>query len=130
MENEENGVPAVTSEDDFELCWKKETTVGTGRNATSTEEYVLLDDSKTMKQQGLLNWSVVYIRFRDDSGMFSQYSRTLTVALHGFQFVIPSYPGTLLDVNVQEPSLDDDEEDEEAPSQKPPADPKGKGRAI
>lgn len=73
-DNEAQGIPVVTSEDQFELYWRKETTTGTGRNAITKEEYVPLDESKTIKQQGLLNWNPIYIRFRDESGMFLQYS--------------------------------------------------------
>lgn len=70
IENEEKGVPIVSSEDDFELFRREETTTGTGRNATSTERFVTLDGSKTVKQQGLVNWNVIYVRFRDEGGGF------------------------------------------------------------
>lgn len=70
VENEESGIPVPSSENDFELYWRQEIITGTGRNTVTKEEFIPLDENKTIKQQGLLTWSTVYVRFRDESGMF------------------------------------------------------------
>jgi hypothetical protein len=53
------GVPIVSSENDFELVKTTQTERG---------KYTPLEATKTVKQQGITNWTVLYLRFRDSSG--------------------------------------------------------------
>jgi len=66
----------------------------------ATVRYTLLEEGGTVKQLGLLNWEVLYVRYKDPSG-------------------------ELLEVDVTEPSL---EEEDESP-QGTQSDSKGKGKA-
>lgn len=92
-------IPVVSKEDEFEVC----------RLDAGGTRYVELDGVKTMKEQRIGAWSVLYLRFRDESG-------------------------TLLDVNVTEPNIDDDEEPGSQPQSQSQqsqsqSQSKGKGRA-
>jgi len=82
-------IPPISSEEDFELCRKEVPTTGPrggGGGGGGTTKYVMLEGgSNTVRQQGLVNWQVLYLRIRVD--------------------------GRLQDVEVTEPRLDDEDED-------------------
>ena len=100
-----------------------------------SSRYVALDASKGVRDQKLAAWATLYIRFRDQSGEFifqhayaeCGYWPQCLPLLHLYLHVLKRRPtpiGTLQDVEVTEPSIDDDEDPQ---SQSQGA--KGKGRA-
>jgi len=91
----QSDLPGISSIDDFELCRKEVQSAPRGAPA----KYTLLEDG-TIKQLGLNNWEILYVRYKDASG-------------------------ELLEVDVTEPSL----EEEEDIIQGSQLDAKGKGRA-
>lgn len=80
MVGEEEGVteiPRVQSTDDFELC-RMVKDKGKANAASSAVSYEPLDPSAPIK--GLLsNWETLYVQFRDEDGMRSVSSDTLSL---------------------------------------------------
>ena len=110
-EDGENGeVPRVTSTGDFELCRVvKDKGKSNAASGPAPVSYEILSSSTPIK--GLLNnWESLYVQFRDEDGMFSSH-------LFSDNLRSPS-PGDLLPVEVSQPSLLDEEDED--PRRAPP----------
>lgn len=112
-------VPRVESMEDFELCrivkdkWKS----NAASSSSTPVSYETLGPSTSIK--GLLNnWETLYVQFRDEDGLFPLSSNN---------FCSPS-PGNLLPVEVSQPSLVDEEDEEPRRAQPPPESPAAVGK--
>lgn len=127
MMDEGNGnteVPRVQSTEDFELC-RAVKDKGRSNAASSAVSYEILDPSTPIK--GLLsNWETLCVQFRDEDGMFS-------FTLSSNNSACSPTPGNLLPVEVSQPSLLDEEDEESRwtlpTSESPAAVGKGKRKA-
>ena len=126
--SEEGGdaeVPRVESTEEFELCRAvKDKGKSNAASSTSPPAYETLNPSMPIK--GLLsNWEMLYVQFRDEDGMFFLLSSNF--------ILLTDSKGNLLPVQVSQPSLldEEDEEPRRAPpvSEPPVAVGKGKRKA-
>ncbi|KAF8338824.1 uncharacterized protein EI90DRAFT_3039284 [Cantharellus anzutake] len=101
----EDNLPSITSIDDFELH-RKEVQPGP-RGVPPTVRYVPLEDDKTVKQLGLSNWEVLYVRYKDESGSPLCFVTDFELV----PFIPRSTNMSLLDIDVTEALLEDEEED-------------------
>lgn len=123
--DEEGGdseLPRVGSTEDFELCRvvRDRGRLNATLSAPAPVLYEALNPSTPIK--GLLsNWETLYVQFRDEEGMLSFCSPIAFCSL---------IPGNLLPVQVSQPTLLDEEDEE--PRRAPPIPesplPVGKGK--
>ncbi|KAF7969935.1 hypothetical protein HWV62_25549 [Athelia sp. TMB] len=113
--NQVPGVPKVEETEDFEICQ-----IPKARGKPGTQ-YEVLQESATVAGT-VTNWEVLFIQFKDASGKFLIFGRpsharciaSLSPPLNGKMNLL-AIAGKLMPVEVTQPSLLGDDDEEEVP---------------